>query len=104
MEQQDDLPISVWYKQRNNGLILSLHIQPGAKSNQIVGIVGEELKIKIAAPSIENKANIELVRYLASLFKVSKGQIKIKRGLKSRHKIIEVIGYEVEAVEWIVHL
>lgn len=104
MEQRDDLPISVWYKQKNNGLILSLYIQPGAKSNQVVGIVGEELKIKIAAPSIEDKANMELVRYLASLFKVSKGQIKIKRGLKSRHKIIEVISCDVEAVQWIVDL
>lgn len=104
MEHQADLPLSVWYKQRNNGLILSLHIQPGAKSNQVVGIVGEALKIKIAAPSVEDKANIELVQYLASLFNVSKGQIKIKRGLKSRHKIIEVIGYEVEAVQWIVDL
>ena len=50
-----------------------MHIQLGAKSNQVVGIIGEELKIKIAAPSIEDKANMELVRYLASLLKVSKG-------------------------------
>ncbi|HAT9068460.1 TPA: hypothetical protein JBB26_13960 [Legionella pneumophila subsp. pneumophila] len=50
-----------WYKQKDNGLILSLLIQPGAKCNQVVGAVGEELKIKIAAPSIEVKANMELV-------------------------------------------
>ncbi|STY78845.1 Uncharacterised protein [Legionella wadsworthii] len=40
---------------------------------------------------------MELVLNLASLFKV-KGQIKIKRGLKSRHKIIEVIGCGVDAI------
>ncbi|HHJ0475397.1 TPA: DUF167 domain-containing protein, partial [Legionella pneumophila] len=82
------------------GLILSLLIQPGAKCNQVVGAVGEELKIKIAAPSIEDKANMELVRYLSVLFKVPKSQIKIKRGLKSRHKIIEVIGCGVDALQW----
>ncbi|MFU7598337.1 DUF167 domain-containing protein [Legionella pneumophila] len=89
-----------WYKQKNNGLILSLLIQPGAKCNQVVGAVGGELKIKIAAPSIEDKANMELVRYLSVLFKVPKSQIKIKRGLKSRHKIIEVIGCGVDALQW----
>ncbi|ARB92997.1 YggU family protein [Legionella longbeachae] len=104
MEQQNHLPIPVWCKQKNNALILSLYIQPGAKCNQVIGVVGEELKIKIAAPSIEDKANVELVRYLASLFKVSKGQIKIKRGLKSRHKIIEIIDCGVDAVQRLVNV
>lgn len=100
---RQDLSLSGWYKQNNNGLTLCLHIQPGAKSNQVVGIIGKELKIKIAAPSIEDKANAELVRYLASLLKIPKGQINIKRGLKSRHKIIEVIGGG-DALQWIVDL
>ncbi|HHI9906788.1 DUF167 domain-containing protein [Legionella pneumophila] len=40
------------------------------------------------------------MRYLSVLFKVPKSQIKIKRGLKSRHKIIEVIGCGVDALQW----
>ena len=104
MEQQDYLPLSVWCKQKNNVLILSLLIQPGAKCNQVVGAVGEELKIKIAASPIEDKANTKLVRYLSVLLKVPKSQIKIKRGLKSRHKIVEVIGCSVGAVQWLVDL
>jgi uncharacterized protein len=59
MEQKNHLPMSVWCKQKNNALILSLHIQPGAKCNQVIGVVGEELKIKIAAPSIEGGMLIE---------------------------------------------
>lgn len=98
MEQQDNLPLSGWCKQKNNVLILSLHIQPGVKCNQVVGVIGNELKIKIAAPSIEDKANMELIRYLADLLKVSKSQIKIKRGFKSRHKIVEVIGSDVDVI------
>ncbi|HAU4213811.1 TPA: YggU family protein [Legionella pneumophila] len=103
MEQQNHLPIPAWCKQKNNALILSLYIQPGAKCNQVIGVVGEELKVKIAAPSIEDKANVELVRYLAVLFKVPKSQIKIQRGLKSRHKIIEVLGCGVD-VQWLIDL
>ncbi len=81
-----------------------MHIQPGAKCNQVIGVVGEELKIKIAAPSIEDKANAELVRYLAVLFKVPKCQIKIQRGLKSRYKVIEVLGCGVDGVQWLIDL
>ncbi len=103
MKHQDNLPLSTWCKQKNNVLILSLHIQPGSKCNQVAGIVGEELKIKIAASPIEDKANMELVRYLADLFKIPKNQIKIKRGLKSRHKVIEIIECDIDALQWIVN-
>ncbi|HHF7367798.1 TPA: DUF167 domain-containing protein [Legionella bozemanae] len=51
----------------------------------------------------EDKANVELVRYLAVLFKVPKSQIKIQRSLKSRHKIIEVLGCGVD-VQWLIDL
>jgi uncharacterized protein (TIGR00251 family) len=84
--------------------IIYLHVQPGAKCNQVVGVVGEELKIKIAAPSIEDKANMELIRYLATLFKIPKSQIKIRQGLKSRHKVIEIANLDAGFAQKIVDL
>lgn len=99
-----DLSISSWCKQKHNSLILSLYVQPGAKSNEVTDVVGNELKIRIAAPSLEDKANTELVRYLAILLKAHKSQIQIKRGLKSRHKIVEVADYNIDDIKRIAGL
>jgi len=71
-------------------------ITPNAKKSEIAGeqldIFGNKvLKIKIAAPPIEGKANKELIDFLAKHFKVSKSQIKILRGETSREKLIEII-------------
>jgi len=90
-----------WCQQKNNILILALYVQPCAKTSEVAGVVGKELKIRIAAPSIEDKANTELIRYLAILLKVPKSQIQIRRGLKSRHKIVEVAGYGLDGIRWI---
>ena len=60
-----------WYRRENNGkLILSLYIQPGAKNTQFAGLHGDALKISLAAPPIEGKANKALIKFLANCFQV----------------------------------
>jgi uncharacterized protein len=74
---------------------ISIHITPNAKRTELIGeetnLFGEKyLKIKVAAPPIEGKANKELVDFLAKHFEVSKSNISIVTGDKSRNKIIEI--------------
>lgn len=80
-----------WYRQEDNGkLILSLYIQPGAKNTRFAGLHGDALKISLAAPPIEGKANKALIKFLANCFQVSANQVSIKRGEHSRYKLVEI--------------
>jgi len=63
-------------------------IVPNSKTNEIVGRVGDRIKIKIAAPPIGGRANKELLKFLAKHFKIRKHQITIIEGVKSRYKTI----------------
>ena len=80
-----------WYRSdRDNNLVLTLHIQTGAKRTEAVGLHGEALKIKLAAAPIEGKANAALLKFLAKRFDVPLSQVALKQGAKSRHKVIEI--------------
>ncbi len=85
-----------WYRYESNILILRLYIQPGAKKHAIVGLVGDELKIKLSTPPIEGRANHDLIKFLSKSFKVPKSNIHLKSGEKSRHKCIEIVKSNVD--------
>ncbi len=82
----------VWYRSEDEGrrLILSLHIQPGAKRTEAVGLHGDSLKIKLAASPVEGAANAALQEFLANIFCVPLRQVKLKQGIKSRRKVVEI--------------
>lgn len=88
-----------WYRYESDALILKFYIQPGAKRNEIVGIMQDELKIKLTSQAIEGRANIALIKFLAQLFKVPRSNIVLRSGEKSRHKIIEVSNSDVKPEE-----
>ena len=73
-------------------MILDLHVQPGAKRSEFAGEHGGRMKLRLAAPAVEGKANEALVEFLAGYFGVPKRNVRIVSGLKSRQKrvIIEV--------------
>ena len=80
-----------WYQRDNEKVLLAIYVQPGAKRSEIAGLHGNELKIKIASPPVEGKANKVLLKFLAQLFEVPIKQVQLKRGEKSRHKTVEII-------------
>ena len=66
-----------------------MHVQPSAPEGKLLGWnAAGELRIRIAAPSKKGAANKELVSFLAKLFSLKKGEIRIERGEKSRVKIV----------------
>jgi uncharacterized protein (TIGR00251 family) len=73
-------------------VILDVHVQPGAKRSEFAGQHGERIKIRLAAPAVDNKANIALVEFLAEHYKVPKARVRIASGLKSRQKRIVIEG------------
>jgi uncharacterized protein len=74
---------------------LNIHITPNAKKSEVLGEIidlfgGKTLKVKVAAPPLEGKANKELINILSEHFKVPKSKISILHGEKSRNKIVEI--------------
>lgn len=85
-----------WYRRNGEVITLTLHIQPGAKRSEIVGLHGEALKIKLAAPPIEGRANEALLKFIAGLFGVPLRNTELKQGGQSRHKVVAVTGSAVD--------
>ncbi len=79
-----------WYQQQGGNVTLTLHIQPGAKKTEVAGLYGEALKIRLAAPPVDGKANQALLAFLAEQFKVPLRQVMLKSGDSSRRKIVIV--------------
>ena len=73
---------------------LELHVQPGAKITAAVGEHGGRLKLKIAAPPVDNKANAQLLTWLAAQLGVPKSAVRLVRGETSRQKTVAVRGVE----------
>lgn len=71
---------------------LHVHVQPGVRNNQVVGEHGGCLKLKIAAPAVDNKANKCLLGYVAELCGVPRRQVCLVRGESARQKTIAVRG------------
>lgn len=62
-----------------------------AKSNEIIAMTDDFLKVQITAAPDKGKANEKLIEVLAKEFGVAKSQVEIIKGLKSRHKEIRII-------------
>lgn len=79
-----------WHHCSGEIITLTLYIQPGAKHNEICGLHGNALKIRLASPAIEGRANDALLQFIAKLFKVPLRQVALKKGNKSRLKIVAI--------------
>lgn len=73
-------------------ILLSLHVQPNARRNEIAGLHGDALKVKVAAPAVDNKANAALIEFLSEILGISRAAISIRHGTGARRKIMEITG------------
>ena len=91
--------MSDWYRLAGDGAIsLTLHIQPGAKKTEFAGLHGDALKIRLAAPPVDGKANDALIRFIADTLGLAKSAVSLKSGQISRRKVVEVRGASVASV------
>jgi uncharacterized protein len=91
--------VSDWLRVAADGrLTLTLHIQPGAKKTEVAGEHGDALKIRLAAPPVDGKANAALLAFIAERLGVPKSAVTLKSGQTSRRKVVEVEGASAEVV------
>ena len=77
----------------------AVRVVPRASRNEIVGVHGDALKIRLTAPPVEGRANEALTTFLARRLDVRKSQVEIVAGATSRRKMIRVIGLLAPEVE-----
>ncbi len=85
-----------WYRRNGDVITLTLHVQPGAKRSEVAGLHGEALKLRLAAPPVEGRANEALLRFIAELFGVPLRQVELRQGGQSRHKVVAVTGSTID--------
>jgi uncharacterized protein (TIGR00251 family) len=74
----------------DGSITLTIHAQPGAKKTEVAGVHGDCLKIRLAAPAVEGKANDELLRFLAQAFRVPQRNVTFVRGEAGRRKTLRI--------------
>ena len=84
-----------WHHRNGDSITLILHVQPGAKQTTVAGLHGDALKIRLAAPPIEGRANEALLKFIADFFQVPLRDVALKQGGQSRHKRVEVKGSRI---------
>lgn len=90
--------MSSWHRRDADGsIVLAVHAQPGAKRTEIAGLHGDALKIRVAAPALEDRANDALIEFLAERFQVPKRNVTLLAGQKSREKRFVIAGSGVDA-------
>lgn len=88
-----------WLRPDGDGVVLTLHIQPGAKKTEVAGLHGDALKIRLAAPPVDGKANEALVAFVAKTLSVPKANVELVSGQTSRAKRLRVAGIAPAAAE-----
>jgi uncharacterized protein (TIGR00251 family) len=81
------------------GVDIRVKVVPGSSKTQISGILGEMLKIKIAAPPEKGKANQSLIAFLAKKLGVRKNDIEIVTGKTNPVKILRISGIDPVVVK-----
>jgi uncharacterized protein len=79
-----------WCHWQNDALLLKIHLHPGAKINEVSGLLDMRLRIRIKSPPVDGKANKELITMLARDFGTKKTQIRIVGGKLGHDKLVEV--------------
>ena len=81
-----------------DGCALRIWVQPRASREEIVGVHGDELKIRVTAPPVDDAANAALVKFLATKLGCPRGSVRLVRGQTSRHKTVRVTGLRRDEV------
>lgn len=81
-----------------DGVTISVRVQPRASKNEIGGMYGDALRLRLTAPPVDGAANEACVEFLSGLFKISRHQIEIIGGLTGRNKIIKLYGIKRDEV------
>ena len=79
-----------WFRREPQRLVLSIHVQPGARASEVAGIHGDSLKIRIRAPATDDRANEALIEFIAQRLGIARRDVTLASGARSREKKLHV--------------
>jgi uncharacterized protein (TIGR00251 family) len=87
------------YSTDGDGVVLRVHVQPRAGRSAVVGRHRVALKVRVAAPPVDDRANEATIELVAEMLDVPKQQVSIVAGERSRVKRLRVTPIEADDVE-----
>ncbi|HEY0305322.1 MAG TPA: DUF167 family protein [Longimicrobiales bacterium] len=78
--------------EKDGAVRISLYVQPRASRTEVVGVHGDTIKLRVAAPPVDGAANEEVRRFLAKAMDVAMSAVVIVHGDTGRRKMVEVTG------------
>ena len=82
----------VEFRPTDSGVRFAVQVQPRASRTEIVGVHGDALKVRVAAPPVDGAANEELSRHLAKQLGIAASAVQVVGGATGRRKIVQVEG------------
>ena len=91
--------LSDLYDDSPEGIVLRIHVQPGAGRSAVVGRHGDALKVRVAAPPVGGRANEAARHLLSDAFGVPGTDVELASGQSSRSKRFRLKGVDAEEAE-----
>lgn len=100
MPDFDDLPCLLPAR-KGSGCQLRVQVQPGASRSGVAGLHGGALRVRVAAPPIDGRANMELQQWLAGELELPRRAVTLAAGPLSRHKRVHLECPAVQVAAWL---
>lgn len=88
-----------WLKQTPAGLELRIKVVPGSRSSAVAGALGDRLKVRVAQPPEDGKANAGVLRLIAEVLGISPASIELVQGHTRAEKTLRVQGIDGPAAQ-----
>ena len=76
----------------------SVRLQPRASKNEITGLQGSSLRVRVTAPPVDGMANQALIDLLSETLQVPRRDVRIVSGVTSRTKVVEIREVDLERI------
>lgn len=87
-----------WAQVRPAGVAITVVVSPGARATEVVGTYGDALKVRVAAPPTEGKANAQLIRFIARTMGIPASDVRLLFGHSARRKGLLIVGCGVSDI------
>ncbi len=85
----------MYLEEKGDGVYLRVKVVPNSSRDEVVGVLGDALKVKVAAVPEGGKANRAVEELLAKVLGVSKKSVEVVAGMTQARKVVRVVGVAV---------
>ena len=78
---------------------LKVRVIPNARRSEFAGARDGEWVLRLNAPPVDGKANKAAIEFISKSLGVSRSGVSLVSGEKGRHKIFEIVGFQLSDVE-----